>query len=452
MKIEIILLPILLLSSFLSSGQKTVVITNSPQIVPIGKKWILPKNKEVLIEVSFGVLNTGSLCNARFYAPSSSIEGVVTGEYGRPNKVYAILFNSLKKEPYTNKYTFRINTKAFVSSSPTNPNQANEEQILFFAGEKAFTGNCLSSLQLIEVDLDKNDLQEIEERKRSRAQQKEIPAPRTKDQTFELDRVKQIPYINESSMKTIVLSIQKLFNEAIREPEKNSTIKAVSDTVYTYYDVNDDGLLDKVRSSIGKLYSQSDENDLKKNDRLLFNLTFDDHGNLDIPDRIYVISNREESVNRQNLIVGLFAFELNVTEDARTELSAVRLQNLAKFDDNSSRGLTPVKIKIPLYLSFGAPEVVETKGRVIKRGDQIEITSNDYIGDKDKLIETLKKQTNILEYKKGEFDFVIEKSSSYYYTDMNIFRGSVWSQQTQNFPIKSETVKSFLGQGKKVTK
>ncbi len=278
----------------------------------------------------------------------------------------------------------------------------------------------------------------------------------TKAQTFELDQVRQIPSISESNMKTIALSIQKLFDQAIKEPEKNSTIKAVSETVYGYYDTDGDSKLDKVNPRNGKQYAQSDESDLKKNNRLLFNLTFDDIGKLVVPDKIYVISNRQEEENRRILTVGLLAFELNVTEDIKKELSTVQLKNLAKADVNSlTGGLNPVTIKIPFNLSFGTAKSKETQGKVIKRGEQIDITISRYfkgVEEKNKFIDMIKEQTDILQYKKGEFDFIIEETSFGYHIDINIMRDMIWSSQPTSFSVTTEKVKSFSGQGKKANK
>ncbi len=275
-------------------------------------------------------------------------------------------------------------------------------------------------------------------------------------QTFELDQVRQVPSIDESNMKIIAFSVQKLFDEAIKEPEKYSTIKAVSETVYGFYDTDGDGRLDKVNPRNGKQYSTSDNEELKKNDRFLFNLTFDEKGNLVVPEKIYIISNREEEKDRRILTVGLIAFELPVTESVRTELSKVSLQNIAKADVNSlTGGLNPVTVKIPFNLKYGASKSTETTGKAIKSGDNIKISISRYfkgVEEENKFILMLKEQTDILEYKKGEFDFIIEASSFGYHIDINIMRDMVWSSQPKSFSVITEKVKSFTGQGKKIKK
>lgn len=275
-------------------------------------------------------------------------------------------------------------------------------------------------------------------------------------QIYELDQVRQVPSIDESNMKIIAFTVQKLFDEVIKEPEKYSSIKAVSETVYGFYDTDGDGRLDKVNPRNGKQYSSSDSEELKKNNRFLFNLIFDEKGNLVVPEKIYVISNREEEKDRRILTVGLIAFELPISESVRAELLKVRLQNIAKADVNSlTGGLNPVTIKIPFNLKYGASKSTETTGKALKSGDNIKISISRYfkgVEEENKFISMLKEQTDILEYKKGEFDFIIEASSFGYHIDINIMRDMVWSSQPKSFSIVTEKVKSFTGQGKKIKK
>ena len=279
----------------------------------------------------------------------------------------------------------------------------------------------------------------------------------TMAQTFEIDLIKQVPSITANNMKIIAVSVQKLFEEAIKNPDKNSSLKAVSDTVYGFYDIDGDRKLDKVNPRNGKQYTASDNEGLKKNSSLLFNLTFEDSGNLIVPEKIYVISNRDEDQEDRTIkTVGLLAFELTMTESIKSELSKVKLQDLAKTDVNSlTGGLNPVAIKIPFDLSFNASEAHETKGKAVKNIDLIDITINRYFKgweEKEKFIKMLKEQTDILEYKKGDFEFVIEENSFDYHIDINIQRDIVWSSQPTRFLVKTEKLKSFSGDGKKIKK
>ena len=107
---------------------------------------------------------------------------------------------------------------------------------------------------------------------------------------YELNDLKQIPDIDEDNMKIIALSIVDLYKNAIKTPEKYSSDEAVKDTVYLFYDKNWNGKLNKINPSNGEKYSSIKNEELEKNNRLLFNLNFDESGNLIVPEKIFVIS------------------------------------------------------------------------------------------------------------------------------------------------------------------
>ena len=88
MKRKIFYSVILITISFASFGQRNIVLSSYPKKVPDGKKWILTTNKETLIEVDYGVLNDGSLCNALFLSSPGVIHGVLEGNYGNPKEGY----------------------------------------------------------------------------------------------------------------------------------------------------------------------------------------------------------------------------------------------------------------------------------------------------------------------------------------------------------------------------
>ena len=284
-----------------------------------------------------------------------------------------------------------------------------------------------------------------------------------KAQTYELDQVKQIPSISPKNMGALASSIKKLFDDAIKEPEKNSTTKAVSETVYGFYDKREvKNRYQKVNPISGAQYTSNDADELRKNNRLLFNLTFDEKGNLLVPEKIYVISNREEDQKDRTIKkVGRLAFELTVTDSIKTELSKLHLQNLAKVDINSLTGaLNPVTIQLPFDLHYGITRPEPTSGNVTKSGDQIHLTLKRYLKDdveEIKYIDILKKYSELLEYKRGEFEFRIEESYIFTSVKINILvdtmlYGSDKEISTGGVSTKVETVTEFKGDGKKIKK
>lgn len=291
---------------------------------------------------------------------------------------------------------------------------------------------------------------------------------------YELDQVKQLPTIDKKNMNIIASSVQQLFDNAIKEPLKYSTAEATNETVYAFYDSDDDGKLHKINPQNGKQYSISDSSDLRKNQfstygkkepqiSLHFNLTFDVNGKLLVPEKIYVISFRTEDNKKTRAIqqIGLLAFELTLPDSIKAELSQVKLQNLAKKDVNSlTGGLSPVSIKLPFELKYGSNVSNVTSGKATKRGDAIDISIGRYFDgneEKEHLISLLKEKSDILSYKKGEFNFTIETSYFGCFTGFNIVADNIIANRksktsSQGFSIKKETVISFSGEGKKIKK
>lgn len=271
---------------------------------------------------------------------------------------------------------------------------------------------------------------------------------------YELDEVKQVPYVDEDNMKTIAFTLVDLYKTAIKTPEKYSTDEATNNIVYLFYDTDWDGRFNKVNPRNGEKYSADKKNDLEQNDRLLFNLTFDESGNLVLPEKVFVISYRETEVDRTIKPIGLIAFELIIPDSTKSKLKNVKLKNTAAVDKNSmTGGLTPVKILIPFDLSFGYGRSKETSGTAVKRGDFIDISISRYFRDENEklqMIELLKANSELMQYKKGTFQFVIEEKFYNYHIDVNIGRDMFYSSQPKSFSVSTEHVKSFSGEGKKL--
>jgi len=292
--------------------------------------------------------------------------------------------------------------------------------------------------------------------------------------TYELHEVKQIPTIDKSNMDIIASSIQKLFKDALKDPLKNSSTTAANETVYAFYDSDDDRKLHQMNPSNGKQYTVSDSSRLRLNQinsyrkemaetTLLFNLTFDENGKLIVPEKINVISYRKEDVKKNGSTyieqVGLLAFELVVTDSIKKQLAQVKLKTLAQIDVNSlTSGLKPVAIHCPFNLQYGSYQSDKTTGHATKRGDNIDVTIERYFKDseeKNNIITILKEKSEILTYKKGEFDFTIVKEISYRSVGFNIVADNMIANRVSKTSAggsstQTEKVISFSGEGKKI--
>src|ERR1035437_902484 len=262
----------------------------------------------------------------------------------------------------------------------------------------------------------------------------------TAQKIYELNEVKQIPFIIGNDIQEIALSVVELYKNAIITPERYSSEDAVKNTVYTFYEADDK--MNKTNPCSGMKYSADNKNDIDLNNELLFNLTFDENGNMIIPDKIFVVSFRVITENKINKQVGLLSFELKVNDSIKMQLKQVSLKTIAEVDKNSlSGGLTPIKILIPFKLSYNT-EFDTEYATVVKRNGMVDALSDGNC-KKEQLIEMLKDNIELSKFKKGVFRATIEEKKLNIYIDFNIERGMFWSPQTKSFSISTFSIKSI---------
>lgn len=274
-------------------------------------------------------------------------------------------------------------------------------------------------------------------------------------QTFELDAVKQVPSIDESNMKLIALSVWFLYENAMKAPLKYSNPAAAYNTVFTYKDAEINGKHGKLSSVDGRLYTLCYKDELELNNRLLFNLQFDVTGKLIVPDKIYVISNRQEPVNGDMLTKGCYAFELFVTDSIKTELIKVKLERTALSGFVNKKGeFNAVEVKIPFQLTH-LKNSQNIQSTLVIKNKKFQLFSDEkgsvYANDTNLINAILEfMEYKLLQYKSGTFKFVVIRYVSGVQLDFNIQRNNVWnSQQTKNFPVYTYKVTNCEGKGVK---
>jgi hypothetical protein len=154
---------------FFSNAQntKTIIITKSPKIVPANKKWVLEAGKVTRVQVSYGVLSSGSLCNALFLSNPNMISTVYHGDIFNAEG-YMLFFKDPEEVPYTNSYTFDFTVQSIVDKnfSINDLNNKSAEEVGFKllevkAGESVFVGNCLVSIEFKEINMTQTEISEI---------------------------------------------------------------------------------------------------------------------------------------------------------------------------------------------------------------------------------------------------------------------------------------------------
>lgn len=150
------LLPYVCLSQDLK-GIRKVIITKFVKTVPSGKKWILKKGEESVVQVSEGSLQSGTLCNATVFSRPGFVASIYKGNI-LSHKAFAIVIKSIEKVPYANDYTFKILPNSILDENEIRMFETNgpaglgSEVVEFIAGETVYVSSCLESLELIEVD------------------------------------------------------------------------------------------------------------------------------------------------------------------------------------------------------------------------------------------------------------------------------------------------------------
>jgi|ERR1035437_1654302 hypothetical protein len=155
-----------------SIGQinKPIIVTKSPKIVPTGKKWILQSGIKTRVQVSYGVLNSGSFCNAIFRSTPRIISSVNRGNTFNAES-YVLIFQEPEKVPYTNDYTYDLIIISIADKNfsiddlqQKSPDEVGTNKIEFKGGESVFVGNCLESIELQEINMTQTELLEIKKK------------------------------------------------------------------------------------------------------------------------------------------------------------------------------------------------------------------------------------------------------------------------------------------------
>lgn len=154
---------------FTSVFGQTIIISTQPQKVPQGEKWTLTTQMQPLIEVNEGTLNSGTLCNAKILSNPKSVQAILEGEYGRPNKAYGINFNGLSKVAYTNDLTYKVSSISSFScydyNATNQDNRSSEKTVItFLPGQIVYVMGCLESIQMTESILSQNELTELKKK------------------------------------------------------------------------------------------------------------------------------------------------------------------------------------------------------------------------------------------------------------------------------------------------
>lgn len=146
----------------LNGGKFIIFSSRFPRTVPQGKKWTLPTNQELIIELSNQTFQSGTACWANILSDPRFLSVIIEGEIGFPKALYTILFKDIERVPYANNETHVIKPISIVDHNfniyelkEKTVEEVGFTQITFYPGQKIFLDDCIKSIQLIETDYQK---------------------------------------------------------------------------------------------------------------------------------------------------------------------------------------------------------------------------------------------------------------------------------------------------------
>lgn len=232
-KITIFFFAIFVSFSAIGQTSKNVIITKSPKTVPTGKKWILEAGQITRIQVSYGVLNSGSLCNAFFLSSPRMVSNINRGSIFNAES-FMLIFKDPEKVQYTNDYTYDLTIISIADKDfsvydlqDKKPEEVGMKRIEFKAGESVFVGNCLESIELKEINMTQAELLEI---KKKEDEIYKINQEKLVNFQIPFNPVKYIgpstiPEMYDSKLKSIVFSSSAVLH---KRPGKDYAIDDVS--------------------------------------------------------------------------------------------------------------------------------------------------------------------------------------------------------------------------------
>lgn len=148
------------------SNSKQIIVTKYLKKVPTGKKWTVSVGTPTRIQISNGVLKSGTFCNAMFLSNPKMVFNINLGDIYK-SEGFSIVFKHPKKVPYTNDYTYDITPISFVDKifslsdfQYITPEEVGSKKLTFKAGETVFVSNCLESIEMTETNLTTQELLE----------------------------------------------------------------------------------------------------------------------------------------------------------------------------------------------------------------------------------------------------------------------------------------------------
>ena len=158
MKISLLLLVSQLLLISTSTSQTTIILNNNfSYTVPIGQKWIIKNNTNTLIEVSEGVLNSGSMCNARFLSKPHQLDLIEVKDENNIANYLSLQFSNFERPIGSNLYTYQVYIDKIEIVKGKNTGKIFQGDYEIYQGQKIRVLGCINKIEVIETPLSEVD-------------------------------------------------------------------------------------------------------------------------------------------------------------------------------------------------------------------------------------------------------------------------------------------------------
>lgn len=185
---QLFLILVLILS--ISSQAQTKTITKYAQVVPKGKKWVIPLNQKFLVNFESGSLQRGTYCNSILNSDDAYLMSVIEtyDEYGVQTKnAYNIKISTIKKSighPTVYEVVSSGYDRIMTEGSSSLNEMVKRQSLTFYEGQIVKLNSCLVELEIIEstfTDKDKDFLSKLQRKEELEAKKAQEEYEREKE-------------------------------------------------------------------------------------------------------------------------------------------------------------------------------------------------------------------------------------------------------------------------------
>ncbi|WP_291913394.1 hypothetical protein [Chitinophaga sp. CB10] len=215
-------------------AQKNITIVGAAQTVPAGKKWVIPINRKLQVEVPDGALQSGTLCNAALLTKNGSIGLVGAGPNPyAPLNIYQINISGVERAAFSGSNVLAVTPASFSwKSYETNAVATISQNLVFYEQDNVSVKECLLAIQAFEYNLTPAEVKQLQATRNAAI--KKAAAKNTEKEETPDERVER--YAREAYEAGRPVSDYYLANKptlvASNDPAAENALKEVFSTLF----------------------------------------------------------------------------------------------------------------------------------------------------------------------------------------------------------------------------